>query len=217
MERGLLALTPPGQAAAALTSPRRTSGGQAGQTAAASAAAAPTSADQTSGDQATQTSGGQASVGQASAGHMAAAAAATAAVEMAAALELGAPVSRATTRLHLAEALARAGRAGEAEAELRNVVLEPVTPSDFPATLVARMSHVQGLIAAVRGDDALAARYLSESLAAWDRIVAGGDPRQAGARYVAALIDLGRPPVSSLVEPAREQARVRAALSQLQE
>jgi DNA-binding SARP family transcriptional activator/tetratricopeptide (TPR) repeat protein len=142
---------------------------------------------------------------------------ATAATELARALELGAVVSRAATRLHLALALALAGRPEQAEAELRSVVLEPVTASDFPATLVARMSHVQGLIAAGRGDGALAERRLQESLAAWQRIAQSLDNRQAGDRYVAALIDLGRPPVSSLVEPEREVAVVRNALARIRD
>ena len=95
------------------------------------------------------------------------------------------------------------------------VTLEPVSPGDFPAALVAQMSRVQGRIAAARGDVALAERYLSESLASWHRIAATPDSRQAGAGYVAGLIDLGRPPVSSLVEPARELAAVGVELAAL--
>ncbi|MBV9447014.1 MAG: AAA family ATPase [Streptosporangiaceae bacterium] len=140
---------------------------------------------------------------------------AAAAAGLAAGLELGAPVSRATTRLRLAEALALSGQPGPAEAELRNVVLEPVGPADFPATLVARMSRVQGLIAAARDDLPLAQRRLADSRAAWQRIVATLDSRQAGAGYVASLIDLGRPPVSSLIEPAAELATVTAELARL--
>ena len=133
------------------------------------------------------------------------------------ALDLGAPVSRPATRLRLAEALVRAGQPDGAETELRAVTLEPVGPGDFPATLVAQMSRVQGLIAAARGDVALAERYLSESLASWQRIAGTPDSRQAGAGYVAGLIDLGRPPVSSLVEPARELAAVRRDLAALRQ
>ena len=135
--------------------------------------------------------------------------------ELTSALDLGAPVSRAATRLRLAEALVRAGQPDEAEAELRAVTLEPVGPGDFPAALVAQMSRVQGRIAAARGDVPLAERYLSESLASWHRIAATPDSRQAGAGYVAGLIDLGRPPVSSLVEPARELAAVGVELAAL--
>jgi hypothetical protein len=94
-------------------------------------------------------------------------------------------------------------------------VLEPVGPGDFQATLVARLSRVQGLIAAGRGDDALARRRLTESRDAWQRIARTLSGQQAGAGYVAALIDLGRPPVSSLVEPARELEAVTAELARL--
>ena len=140
---------------------------------------------------------------------------AAAAAGLAAALELGAPVGRPSARLRLAEALARAGRADQAETELRAAVLEPVGPGDFPATLVARMSRVQGLIAAGRGDTALAGRRLTESRDAWQRIARTLSGQQAGAGYVAALIDLGRPPVSSLVEPGRELDAVTAELGRL--
>jgi hypothetical protein len=135
--------------------------------------------------------------------------------ELTRALNLGAPVSRAATRLRLAEALVLAGRPDQAEAALRDVALEPVTPSDFPATLVAHMSRVQGLIASARGDTALAERRLAESLAAWQRIARTQDSQQTGAGYVASLIDLGRPPVCSLVEPALELATVEAELAAL--
>jgi tetratricopeptide (TPR) repeat protein len=138
-----------------------------------------------------------------------------AASELDRALELNAPVSRPATRLHLAQAYALGGKPDLAEAELRNVTLEPVSTADFPATLVARMSRVQGLIASARGDGALAERRLHESAAAWRRIATTLDARQAGAGYAAALIDLGRPPVSSLVEPVVELAAVTADLATL--
>jgi tetratricopeptide (TPR) repeat protein len=140
---------------------------------------------------------------------------AAAAAELARALDLGAPVSRAATRLRLAEAFVLSGHPDQAEAALRDVAFEPVSPSDFPATLVAQMSRVQGLVASARGDAALAERRLAESLAAWQRIARTHDIRQDGARYAASLIDLGRPPVCSLVEPARELATVEAELSAL--
>jgi hypothetical protein len=96
-------------------------------------------------------------------------------------------------------------------------VLEPVTPSDFPAALVAWMSRVQALIASSRGAAALAERRLAESVTGWQRIARTQDSAHTGAGYVAALIDLGRPPVSSLVEPARELALVTAELSALRD
>ena len=135
--------------------------------------------------------------------------------EFTAALELDAPVSRPATRLRLAAALALAGRPDQAERELRAVALEPVGPGDFPAALVAQLSRVQGLVAAARGDVALAGRRLAEALTAWRRIAHAPDSRRAGAGYVASLIDLGRPPVSTLIEPAREIAAIEAELSAL--
>jgi DNA-binding SARP family transcriptional activator/tetratricopeptide (TPR) repeat protein len=133
------------------------------------------------------------------------------------ALDLHAPVSRPATRLRLAEALALSGHADLAEAELRDVALEPVTPSDFPAALVASMSRVQALIASSRGAAGLAERRLAESVTGWQRIAQTQESAHSGAGYVAALIDLGRPPVNSLVEPARELALVTAELSALRD
>lgn len=137
----------------------------------------------------------------------------TAAADLGEALRLDAPVSRAATRLRLAEALARSGLPEQAEAELRAAVLEPVGLADFPATLVAWMSRVQGLVALARGDMPLARRRLTESAASWQRIVESLDGGQAGAGYAAALIDLGRPPLTALVEPAAELASVRCDLA----
>jgi hypothetical protein len=77
------------------------------------------------------------------------------------------------------------------------------------------MSRVQALIASSRGAAALAERRLAESVTGWQRIARTQDSTPTGAGYVAALIDLGRPPVSSLVEPARELALVTAELSAL--
>ncbi|MFC1407298.1 MULTISPECIES: AAA family ATPase [Streptacidiphilus] len=134
-----------------------------------------------------------------------------AADELELALAPEAPVSRPRTRLLLAEALARSGRPAEAEVQLRAAALEPVAASDFPDTLVARMCHVQGLIAVARGDGALALRRLAESAAAWERRGTGVD----GEAVLGALIDLGRPPIGSLVEPALELAAVRTDLAAL--
>jgi DNA-binding SARP family transcriptional activator len=135
----------------------------------------------------------------------------SAAAELGLALDLGAPVSRPLARLLRADALARAGRADDAERELRGTALERVTPADFPDTLVARMSHVQGLIAHSRGQHDLALRRLHEAKTGWDRRAATANALRdrgaaVGERYVAALIDLGRPPAASLVEPERELA-----------
>jgi tetratricopeptide (TPR) repeat protein len=142
---------------------------------------------------------------------------ATAAASLASALDLHAPVSRAATRLRRAEALALSGQSELAEAELRRATLEPVTPSDFPAALVPQMTRVQALIASARGDSALAEKRLTESVAGWQRITGTIDGAQTGAGYVATLIDLGRPPVSSLVEPGRELAIVSGELAALRD
>jgi tetratricopeptide (TPR) repeat protein len=140
----------------------------------------------------------------------------TAAREVGLALDLGAPVSRPLARLLRAEALARDGRPDDAEHELRAVALEPVSPADLPDTLVARMSHVQGLIALRRGNPSLADKRLREAESGWLRRCRQGRTerdRAAGQGYVAALTDLGRPPVAVFVEPARELAALRADIA----
>jgi DNA-binding SARP family transcriptional activator len=128
------------------------------------------------------------------------------------ALESGATVSRPLVRLLRAEALVRLDRLDDAERELRETTLEPVAPSDFPDTLVARLTRLQGLIAAARGDIRLAERRLRESADGWRR---RAGPEHHGDQYVATLADLGRPPVAGLVEPARELERVLADLNSL--
>ena len=99
--------------------------------------------------------------------------------------------------------------ADQAETELRAAVLEPVGPGDFPATLVARMSRVQGLIAAGRGDTALAGRRLTESRDAWQRIARTLSGQQAGAGYVAATSIEPGPPAGQLTGRARPGAGCR--------
>jgi tetratricopeptide (TPR) repeat protein len=132
---------------------------------------------------------------------------------LAAALAHDAPVSRPIARLARAEALARVKRCDEAEQELRAVALEPVRPSDMPETLVPRMTRVQGLIAAARGDASLAARRLEEAAAGWRRM---RDCTRAGESYTRSFADLARPPVLGLVEPERELERVLSELAHLE-
>jgi DNA-binding SARP family transcriptional activator/tetratricopeptide (TPR) repeat protein len=129
------------------------------------------------------------------------------------ALDAGAAVSRPAARLARAEALAGAGEPGAAAAELRRAALEPVGPADQPWALVPRMARVQGLIARARGDLAEARRRLDEAAEGWRRHV--GAAPAVGEEYMAALVDLGRPPVVGLVEPARELARVEAELREV--
>jgi tetratricopeptide (TPR) repeat protein len=132
---------------------------------------------------------------------------------LAAALEHGAPVNRPLARLALAEALVRSGQCDAAEEQLRAAALEPVRPSYLPETLVPRLTRLQGLIAAARGDADLAARRLGEAAAAWRRLL---DRARQGDHFVAVFADFGRPPVAGLVEPARELEQVLAELDILQ-
>jgi DNA-binding SARP family transcriptional activator/tetratricopeptide (TPR) repeat protein len=132
-----------------------------------------------------------------------------------AALDGNAEVSRPQVLLARAEALARSGRPDDAEADLRATTLEPLRPGDFPEALVPRLTRVQGLIAAARGDAPLARRRLGEAAAGWRRLAATGDTMAAS--WHAALVDFGRPPVAGLVEPDRELAAVEADLAALPE
>lgn len=130
------------------------------------------------------------------------------------ALESEAPISRPLTHLTRAEALTHLGRLDEAEAELRATTFEPLRSSDYPDTLVARLTRVQGLIAAARGDLELAERRLREAAAGWRRRMRSASAD--GEAYVSNLTDLGRPPVLGLVEPARELERVERELRSLE-
>jgi hypothetical protein len=124
-----------------------------------------------------------------------------------------APISRPVTRIALAEALARGGLPDQAAEEIRAAVFEPVHPSDFPATLVARLARVQGLIAHARGDDNEAVRRLEESIAGWERLRAANLKADS---LAGVLADLGRP-VVGLVEPERELALARADVEAIQQ
>ena len=130
-----------------------------------------------------------------------------------AALAHEARVSRPLARLARAEALAKLGRCDEADDELTATALEPVSPGDFPDTLVPRMGRVQGLIATARGDTPLAARRLEEAADGWRRVL---DRSNDGERYTSSFADLARPPVLGLVEPQRELQRVLSELATLQ-
>lgn len=135
---------------------------------------------------------------------------ALAAEHYAAALTAEGPFSRPLARLERADALARLGRCEEAERELRAAALEPVSAGDWPDTLVARISAVQGLVAAARGDHALAARRLQEAADGWRARL---DATDAGERWTSALADLGRP--ISVVEPDLELQRILEDLEEL--
>ena len=132
-----------------------------------------------------------------------------------AALDGQAAVSRPAARLARAEALAVAGAADEAAAELRRATLEPVRLADQAWALVPQVARVQGLVARARGDLAEARRRLTESADGWRR--RSGTVREVGHEYMAALVDLGRPPIVGLVEPERELARITGELAELEE
>jgi tetratricopeptide (TPR) repeat protein len=132
---------------------------------------------------------------------------------IAAALAGDAAVSRPAARLALAEALAAAGDPDASARELRRAALEPVSRADQPWALVPRMARVQGLVARARGDTDTARRRLSEAAEGWRR--RGGTVKGAGEEYMAALVDLGRPPVVGLVDPVWELRRTLAELAGL--
>jgi tetratricopeptide (TPR) repeat protein len=123
------------------------------------------------------------------------------------------PLPRAEARLRRAEALARLGRPDAADVELRAAALESVRPADRPAVLVARMTFAQGLSARARGNAALAERRLHEAAEHWRRLTGEG---QAAREHLASLVDLGRPPVTGVVDPAYELERVTAELLELE-
>jgi tetratricopeptide (TPR) repeat protein len=124
---------------------------------------------------------------------------------LARALEGDPPVHRAEARLRRAEALARLGRADEADAEIRAAALEPITAAHRPSVLIARMAFAQALSARARGDRALAERRLQEAAGHWERLAS-----DVGGEHLASLVDLGRPPVTGVVDPAGELQRVAA-------
>jgi hypothetical protein len=69
------------------------------------------------------------------------------------------------------------------------------------------MAFVQGLIAAARGNRTLAEHRFDEAAQGWRALLATA-PGAAGEDYLAALVDLGRPPVVGLIEPQRELAAI---------
>ena len=67
------------------------------------------------------------------------------------------------------------------------------------------MAFAQALSARARGDDELAERRLREAEAQWRRLAGEDD---ASREHLASLVDLGRPPVTGVVDPAAELERV---------
>ena len=81
-----------------------------------------------------------------------------------------------------------------------------------PAVLLARMTFAQALSARARGDHALALTRLQESERHWRRLV---DQAEASREFLASLVDLGRPPMTGVVDPAMELDRIAAELADL--
>ncbi len=119
----------------------------------------------------------------------------------------GSLIQRPLARLLLAEAQLVAGDAQAAATQLARVPFEPVRPVDLPDTLVARMARIQGLLAELHGDAALAVRRFDEAAVVWRRRLAGPGVDDA---FRATVADLGRVPVGGMVEPAVELGRVLA-------
>jgi tetratricopeptide (TPR) repeat protein len=116
--------------------------------------------------------------------------------------------SRPVARLLLAEARLRNGDPVGAERELDLIPAEPVTAADLPDTLVARLVRIEGLLAAQRGDHDRALTLFAEAESAWRRRL--GIDAALGDAFAKNLVDLGRPAVAGLIEPAVELGRVLA-------
>jgi hypothetical protein len=130
------------------------------------------------------------------------------------ALSGDAKISRPAASLARAESLVRSGDPVAAAAQLRAAVLEPVSRADQPWSLVPRMAGVQALIAAANGETGLALIRFDEAADGWQRVLPAARNAMADG-YIASIVDLGRPPVVGLIEPARELdiiERDRAAL-----
>jgi tetratricopeptide (TPR) repeat protein len=114
---------------------------------------------------------------------------------------------RALARLRLAEARVRAGDPDAAAEEIGRLPYEPVSRADLPETLVPQLARLQGLVAHARGDHDQALRRLAEAEAGWRRVL---DRFDGGDALAGAVVDLGRAPVSGLIEIRLELGRVLA-------
>ena len=129
------------------------------------------------------------------------------------ALEGDPPVQRADARLRRAEALARLGRADDADAEIRAATLEPVRAAAPPGRAGGpddvRPGAGRPRPRRPRAGRAAAARDRAPLAPARGR-------RDAGREHLASLVDLGRPPVTGVVDPAGELERVTEELRGLE-
>ena len=123
-------------------------------------------------------------------------------------------MQRAEARLRRAEALARLGRTDEADAEIRAAALEPIARRPPPR----RARRPDGVRAGARrarraATHELAERRLHEAERQWRRLAGEDD---ASREHLASLVDLGRPPVTGVVDPAAELERVAEELRGLE-
>jgi tetratricopeptide (TPR) repeat protein len=115
---------------------------------------------------------------------------------------------RAALRLAAAEAALAAGDPDAARAHLDRFPFEPVGPGDDPPGLIARLDRVTGLhlLASGRAPEGLARLEAAERR--WERLAAVMVEDARGEQLTAVMLDLGRPPVAGLADPARELARI---------
>jgi len=119
-------------------------------------------------------------------------------------------VPRAALRLAAAEAALGDGDLAAARAHLGRFPFEPVGPGDDPAGLVARLDRVTGLVLLAGGDRDDGLAHLTAAMERWERLLDAARPAaEAGEELLSVMIDLGRPPVAGLSDPARELARLR--------
>ena len=119
-------------------------------------------------------------------------------------------VPRAALRLSAAEAaLGDAGPAA-ARAHLERFPFEPVGAGDDPAGLVARLDRVTGLVLLAAGEREAGMAHLDAAVGRWERLLEAARPAsEAGEELLSVMIDLGRPPVAGLSDPAGELEKVR--------
>ncbi len=97
-----------------------------------------------------------------------------------------------------------------ARAHLDRFPFEPVGAGDDPAGLVARLDRVTGLVLLAEGAREEGMAHLAAAEERWERLLDAVRPEAAaGEELLSVMIDLGRPPVAGLSDPARELARVR--------
>ena len=118
-------------------------------------------------------------------------------------------VPRAALRLAAAEAALNAGDIAAAQTHLDRFPFEPVGAGDDPASLVARLDRVTGLVRIASGDVPGGLEHLAAAEERLKQIIEEARPDDAaGEELLAVMLDLGRPPVAGTSDHAMELARV---------